>query len=268
MRNLLIILFFLGTCGFTMSQNQSVTNIGQANDPEIGIVEHLDQILPEGIMVTGITGEKSDLKSLINKPTILNLVYFRCPGICSPIMNSIQEIIPKMGLKLGRDYQVVTISFDSREGYELAASKHHNYMKRFTTQIDTNGWEFFACDSASIVKLTNAVGFKFKRAGNDYIHAGVLIILSPEAKITRYHNGIYFLPFDIKLSLVEAAQGKATPTIGRVLSFCYAYDPEGQHYVLQITKLAGIVIIFFGIITLLVLIFKPKHKTETSTKSE
>ena len=236
------------------------------SQPEIGITEHLNSFIPSGIKVIGVNNDTNDLKQLINKPTILNLVYYRCPGICSPVMNSIAEVAEKMEMTAGKDYQIITISFDSREGYDLAAAKRKNYFSHFEKPIDSMAWRFYVSDSIDILKLTQAIGFNFKRTGNDYLHPGAIFILSPAGKITRYHNGTAYQPFEVKLSLIEASKGLAMPTINRVLAYCYSYDPEGQRYVLNVTKVSGTLILFFGLVLLLVLLMKPRHNIVTKSK--
>jgi protein SCO1/2 len=122
------------------------------------------------------------------------------------------------------------------------------------------GWLFFTSDSASIARATNATGFKYQRTGNDYLHAASLTVVSAEGKITRYLNGLYFLPFEWKMAIVEASKGKSGPTLNKVLRFCYSYDPVGQTCVMNVTKITGTIILFFAISLLLILVFKSKKK--------
>ena len=122
------------------------------------------------------------------------------------------------------------------------------------------GWLFFTSDSTNVSNLTQATGFRYKPTGNDFIHAATLIIVDPKGKITRYMNGIYFLPFELKMSILDAAESKSGPTINRVLQYCYSYDPEGQKYVMNVTKVAGTLIIFMGLVLFLVLVFVKKRK--------
>jgi len=245
---------------FIFSLNYAQPKVEALPEPEIGIVEKLDQYLPEGIMIINELGDTVDLKSCIDKPTAISLVYFRCPGICSPLMDGIAQVIDKTNLEIGKDYQVLTISFDPTETIEMAIKKKKNYLNLMTKKEQAGQyWQFFTSDSANISKLTKAVGFKYKKTGNDYLHAATLIFLSPDAKITRYLNGTYFLPFELKLALVEASQGISGPTMNKVLQYCYSYDPVGQKYVLNITKVAGIIIIFLALIIFLVLILGKKR---------
>ena len=232
-----------------------------SDDPEIGIIEHLDEYLPDGIHITGLDSQQVLLSDLIDKPTVLNFVYYRCPGICSPLMEGLAEVMDRTDLTPDKDYQVLTISFDPTETLELAERKKTNYLNLVNKKeaID-KGWKFFISDSASIIKATKAVGFRYKKTGNDFLHAASVIIISPDGKITRYLNGIYFLPFEFKMAIIEANKGQSGPTINKILQFCYSYDPTGQTYVLNITKIAGSLIIFIALVIFLFLIFKPKKR--------
>lgn len=231
---------------------------------KIGINEHLNEYLPDNIQIINVDGERIELSSVIaNKPTVLNFVYYHCPGICTPLMDGIAEVINLSNLQLGKDYQVVTISFDSSESSELALKKRNNYSMVVKKNDMEEGWLFFTADSANIARLTQATGFSYKKTGNDYIHTAGLILISPDGKITRYLNGTYFLPFEFKLAVIEASKGISGPTVNRILQFCYSYDPVGQAYVLNITKVAGILLIVIAGLVWLVLTLKPKRKTKS-----
>jgi len=229
----------------------------QPVNPEIGIDENLEEIIPGDILLINHRGEKVSLAEVTDKPTVISFVYYRCPGICSPLMNGIAEVIEKSDMKIGKDYQVLTISFDSREGTELATNKHKNYLNLITKPGADSGWTFFTADSATIKRFTHAAGFNFKPAGNDFVHAAALIVLSPERKITRYLNGTYFQPFEFKMALLEASKGQSGPTINRILQYCYSYDPQGQQYVLSITRVTGILISLIALAIFLWLAVKP-----------
>ena len=232
-------------------------------DLEIGIVEKLGETIPLDAMLVNERGDTVVIGDLIDKPTILNFVYFRCPGICSPLMDGLADVIDGTDLILGEDYQALTISFDAREGTLLAIRKKNNYLNLMEKKEEAGkGWQFFTSDSANISRLTEATGFRFKPTGNDFIHAATLIIVDANGRISRYMNGIYFLPFELKMSILDAAEGKTGPTFNRVLQYCYSFDPEGQKYVLNITKVSATLIIFVALVMLLALIFfKRKRKT-------
>ena len=257
---LFFILIFLSLFFDTRSQSTVIDD--QTKDTEIGIIEHLDEFIPDNIYLIGEDSQKVVLTDLINKPTVLNFVYYRCPGICSPLMEGLAEVMNKSDLKPGVDYQVLTISFDPTETLDLALRKKANYLNLVDKKDEiARGWKFFVSDSASIAKATQATGFKYKRTGNDFLHAASVIVISPEGKITRYLNGIYFLPFEFKMAIIEAAKGTSGPTINKILQYCYSYDPKGQTYVLNITKLAGTMIMFFALTLFLFLVIKKRRKT-------
>jgi len=230
-------------------------------DFEVGVIEHLEEYIPEDIMITNEAGQLVNLKKQIDKPTALIFVYYRCPGICSPLMDGLAEVIEKSDLELSEDYQVLTISFDPTETIDLAIKKKNNYKSLVKGKNTEEGWKFFIADSLNIAKATQSMGFRYKKTGNDYTHAATVIVLSPEGKITRYLNGTYFLPFEFKLAILEASKGQAGPTINKILQYCYSYDPVGQAYVLNITKITGTIILAMGIIIFLLLVIrKPRRK--------
>lgn len=230
---------------------------------EIGVDEKLNNYIPLDAYIFDVNGDTVSLKDVYDKPTIINFVYYRCPGICSPLMDGLAEVIDKSDLILGEDYQVLTISFDPRESSMLAIKKKNNYQNLMEkSEQAAEGWTFYTSDSANIAKLTDATGFRYKPIGNDFIHSATLIITSPSGKITRYMNGIYFLPFELKMSIIDASEGKSAPTINKVLQYCYSFDPEGQKYMLNITKVSGTIILFIGLVILLILILRKRKKTQ------
>lgn len=260
--SLVLVLLIFVTALSVMSQ-AVINPAATTDDVEIGVVEHLDEFLPDSILLTNENGEQVWLADVIDKPTIINFVYYRCPGICSPLMEAVAGVMDKSEMVVGEDYQVLTISFDPRETIDLGIRKKNSYLGLLSEEKAAqakDGWKFFVSDSASIVKATTATGFKYKKTGNDFLHAASLTVVSPEGKITRYLNGMFFLPFEWKMAVVEASKGQSGPTLNKVLRFCYTYDPVGQAYVLNITKLGGIMIMFFATVLLLYLVLKPRKK--------
>lgn len=233
----------------------------KTQDSEVGIVEHLDTFLPTDIYLIDENNQRVCLTDLIDKPTIINWVYFRCPGICSPLMEGLAKVMDESDMVPGVDYQVLTISFDPRETIDLGIKKKANYLNLVNKkEAIAKGWHFFVSDSLSIAKGTNATGFKYKRAGMDFTHAASICVVSPKGKITRYLNGIYFLPFDLKMAVVESSKGISAPTINKIMQYCFSYDPVGKTYVLNVTKISGTLILFFALVFFLILILKPKRK--------
>jgi protein SCO1/2 len=238
---------------------------------QVGIVEHLGDNVPLDIRLYDEFGKTVLLKDLTgDKPTLLMLVYFRCPGICSPLMNGAQEMLDKIDLEPGKDFNVITVSFDSRENYLLAAQKKKNYFAQFKNRMmSESSWRFLTADSTQIYRLTEAVGFKFMRKDNDFVHSAVITFLSPEGKVTRYLYGIEFNPFDVKMALVEASQGKVGSTVARIVQMCFSYDPQGRKYVMNFTRVIGAVTIFcVGIFAVIMFSRKKIRKSKKNQENK
>jgi protein SCO1 len=247
---------------FILSLFLVLKGTGQEVKPLIGIVEKLGQNVPMDVELYDESGHLVQLQSLLNKPTIVTFVYYKCPGICSPLLTEVTKIIDKMDLEIGADYQVLTLSFDHHERPELAQEKKDNYLAEIKKTVNPNGWRFLTGDSVNIHRFTDAAGFYFAKSGNDWVHAATFIAISPQGKVTRYLYGIHQLPLDVKLAVMEASEGKTSPTISKVLNFCYAYDPEGKHYTFNVVRISGVVVVGLVAIFMFVFVVKPKKKAE------
>jgi protein SCO1/2 len=220
---------------------------------QVGFEEKQGQYADLNVKLVNEAGDTVLLKDVIKKPTILNLVYFQCAGTCSPLMWGISKFIDGMDLKLGKDYEVVTISFDPTERIKLGINKKESYISTMKKKEEAKNWLFFVSDSADIAKLTKSVGFNYQMVNDQFVHPTGLIALAADGKIVRYLRGIDFLPFDIKITLVEAAKGKIGPSINRLLAVCYGYDSQGNQFVFNVTRVSAIVILFIVITIFLVL---------------
>jgi protein SCO1 len=230
---------------------------------KVGFDEKQGQYAALDTKLVNEAGDTVLLGDIIKRPTILNLVYFRCPGTCSPLMWGISKFIDEVDLQLGEDYQVITISFDYTENIDLGIKKKANYVNTMKKKDAAKYWQFFVSDSLNIARLAHSVGFEYKFVNNQFIHPTGLIALSSDGKITRYLRGIEFLPFDIKITMVEAANGKIGPSINRLLAICYSYDDKGNQFVFNVTRVSAIVIIFIVIVFFLYLVL-----TRKKTKKE
>ena len=230
---------------------------------EIGIDEKIGQTIPLNLEFYDDKGYPVILKDIIKKPTILNFVYFRCPGICSPILTELTNIVNHLDMTIGKDYQIVTVSFDENEKPDLAEAKKENYLALLNKQIPDDSWKFLTGDSATIHQLTDAAGFMYKREGDQFLHAGAIIAVSPKGKIARNLYGTQYLPFDVKMALTEASEGRTGPTISKILAMCYSYNPEGRKYVFNVTRVAGGVILLFTAAVVVYFSVKPKKKAKS-----
>jgi protein SCO1/2 len=264
----IITILILGFLLLAVKPTELFAGDPNADSLEIGIIEHLNEYVQPGIMLVAENGETVDLKKLIDKPTVLCFVYFECPMLCTPLMNGLSEVIDKTDLVLGKDYQVLTIGFNPEEPLSLAVAKKKNYVKHMKTKEAAEGWKFFVSDSVNIAAATNTFGFRYKRAGNVFLHGASLIFISPEGKITRYLNGTYFLPFEFKLAIGEASKGISGPTINKLLQYCYGYDSQAKRYVLDVTSVGGAIILFILLAIVLTLIIRPAMRKAARQKAD
>jgi len=213
---------------------------------EVGIDEHLGGFIPADLSFLDEEGRPVRLDSLIDKPTILSLVYYRCPSICKPLLGSLSEVIAQLDLALGGDYRVVTVSFDPGDGPSDSMRMKRNFASGPVFETNEGGWRFLTGDSVAIATLTSAVGFMFKRQGRDFLHPAAIAILSGDGRIVRYLYGTKYLPFDLKMALTEASEGRVGGTVVRVLQYCFSYDPDGRRYVFNLTRVVGTVVLLFA----------------------
>jgi protein SCO1/2 len=244
----------------------SLHGFAENDPPDLGIYENLDAYLPDDIVLTDENYNVINLKEKIDKPTVIALVYYECPGICSPLLEGVAEVITRAKIDLGTEYQVFTVSFDPDEKPKLAKDKKANYAKLVKGKDVENGWTWFTGDSANIDRLLDGLGYKVKKEGAEFIHPAAIMVVSPDAKITRYLHGTYFLPFDLKMAVIEASEGRSGPTINKVLQFCFAYDAEGKKYVLNFTKVSGSIIIFLAVSLFVGLLISNRSRKRKSLK--
>ena len=247
----LLLTLFLFLISFKTYSQSSLFN----QQMQVGFEEKQGKYADLTIKLVNEAGDTVLLKDVINKPTILNLVYYQCPGTCSPLMWGISKFIDGVDLVPGKDYEVITISFDPTEKIDLGIRKKASYISTMKNTNASKGWLFFVSDSLNLSKLTKSVGFDYYKVNNQYVHPTGLIALAADGKIVRYLRGIDFLPFDIKITMVEAAQGKIGPSINRLLAICYSYDDQGNKFVFNVTRVSAIVILFFVVLIFLVLAF-------------
>jgi len=234
-----------------------------SNTSKPGIDEKLGSQIALDAVFADENNQQVALRNIIDKPTLILFVYYDCPGLCNPLMAEAASQIDRIELTPGKEYQLVCISFDETEGAATAAKKRHNIMASIQKQFPADGWRFLSGNRENILKATSSAGFTFKKEGNQISHAPAIIVVSPKGIITRYLLGTTFLPFDIKMAIIEASEGKVSPTISKILKFCFNYDPQGRKYVLNITRIAGGGILLLAIVFVIVLSIKPRKTVKS-----
>jgi len=216
----------------------------QVNEDAVEFAEMLGEFVPGDIVLRDEEGNPVVLSEFVDKPTLISMVYFECPGICTPLLNEVADILGKSNLDpADTPFQLMTVSFEPKDTPAMAKTKKANYLQLVGRDLPEDTWRFFTADQENIDRLTAAIGFSYKRAGKEYTHPGGLVILAPDRKIVRYLYGLRFLPFDFQMGVYEAARGKVVPTTARLLNFCFSYDPVGRTYVFNLARVVGIVML-------------------------
>ncbi len=206
----------------------------------MGIDEHLGARVPLDLTLVDETGHKVTLRSLIDRPTILTLNYFTCTGICSPQLNGVADMLSQIALQPGKDFRVLTVSFDPRDTPQVAARKRENLLKVVKRPMPPGAWHFLTGDAASTKALADSVGYEFQSVNGAFIHPGVIIVLTPDGRVARYIQGINFMPADVQMAVNDAAKGAARPTIAQSPINCNAADPQGRGYAQRVMRIAGL----------------------------
>lgn len=217
----------------------------QAQATGVGIDEKLGEPVPLDVPVVDESGQTVALRTLVDRPTVFALVYYRCPSICNVLLSGISTVVQQMDLVPGRDFNIVVLSFNEAETFALAAAKKENYLAAMKRPIEPQAWRFLTAGPETIAAITGATGFRYERTGEDFQHAAALLVLTADGRIARYLYGTSFLPFDLKLAIYEAAQGRSGPTINRLLLYCFSYDREGRTYTFNLLKVSGILTLAF-----------------------
>jgi protein SCO1 len=211
----------------------------------VGIDQHLDAQVPPDLAFRDETGQAVKLGDYFGrKPLILDLVYYSCPMLCGESLAGLTGSMRLLKFDAGKEFDVITVSFDPRETPELAAAKKADYVKRYGRNSAASGWHFLTGPAESINALTKAVGFQYQYDArlNQFAHATAIMVLTPQGRISRYFYGVDFPPKDLRMGLVEASQGKIGNAVDQVLLYCYHYDPATGKYgavIVNILRLAA-----------------------------
>jgi protein SCO1/2 len=206
---------------------------------EVNVNERLGAQVPLDIPFFNEAGGTITLKELIHKPTVIVPVYLSCNNTCPILLMGLADVIEKSKLQPGKDYQVLAVSFDEKDTPKIASEKKPGYLKATNIPFPDDAWRFLTGSAESIQKITQAVGFQFKKEEMGFSHPVVLIFLSPEGKIIRYLYGVTFFPLEFELAVTEAAQGTPVSIARKALMYCMSYDTSGKKYVFNTLKVVG-----------------------------
>ncbi|MGB8509600.1 MAG: SCO family protein, partial [Pyrinomonadaceae bacterium] len=155
------------------------------------------------------------------KPVVLTLVYYQCPMLCNEVLNSLTGTLQAVTFTPGKEFEVVTVSFDPRETPEMAARKKDLYIKRLGRPGAAEGWHFLTGDPDAIAALTEATGFHYAwdDRSKQFAHASAIMVATPQGKLSHYFYGIEYAPKELRLSLVESSSNKIGSPVDQLILF-------------------------------------------------
>jgi len=210
---------------------------------DVGLEEKLGATIPLGARFIDETGRPVFLRDLVSMPTIIAPVYYHCPNVCNFLQGGLARVLPGIKLEPGKDFRVLSISFDETETPAEARKSKALYMDAMNGRFPADAWTFLTGEKKEILRVTDAAGYHFKRQGPDFMHPVALIVVSPQGKIIRYLHGTSVLPMDLTLALVEASEERIGATIRKVAQFCFSYDPENNRYVFNLFRVSATAIL-------------------------
>jgi protein SCO1 len=250
--------------GGIMAPPASAKPIGMEN---VGIQQRLQQQIPLDLTFRDETGKTVQLGDYIGKkPVILNFVYYRCPMLCPELLIGLESSLKVLKFNVGKEFDVVTVSFDPNDTPQLAAAKKADIVKRYGRPGAENGWHFLTGQAQSITALAEAAGFKYRfdKKTGQFAHATAIMVLTSDGKLSQYYYGVDFSPKDLRLSLIQASDNKIGTLTDAVLLYCFHYDPATGKYSVLIGRViqvaGGLTILLLGGMLLLLSKRGPDHQ--------
>jgi protein SCO1/2 len=235
--------------GMTQGIMSPPANVRPPGLKNIGIEQHLDEQIPPDLTFREETGKSVRLGDYFGKkPMILNLVYYQCPMLCGEVLSGLEKALRVLKFDIGKEFDVLTISFDPRETPEMATKKKAEFLQRYGRPTAAAGWHFLTGPQESIDALTKAAGFQYQYddKSGQFAHATAIVVLTPGGKIAQYYYGVEYAPKDLRLGLIQASENKIGNLADQLLLYCYHYDPTTGRYgaiVSRILQLSGLVTI-------------------------
>jgi protein SCO1/2 len=272
---MLFAVFAIAVCAWGQAMTQGVLSPPANQRPpglkHVGIEQRLNEQIPPDLVFVDETGQEVHLRDYFGKkPLILNLVYYQCPMLCGEVLSGLESALRVLKFDVGKEFDVLTVSFDPKETPQMAMAKKAEFLKRYGRPGAAEGWHFLTGPQSSIDALTQAAGFQYEYdpKSGQFAHATAIMVLTPEGKIAQYYYGVEFAPKDLRLGLIQASQNKIGNVVDEVLLYCYHYDPDTGRYgpiISRVLKLAaGATILVLG--TFLIVMFRLGSPADQSAK--
>jgi protein SCO1/2 len=238
---------------------------------KVGIEQRLGQPLPLDAIFQDEAGNAVRLGRYFgSRPVVLVLAYYDCPMLCTEVLNGLLASMKTLSFDAGKQFEVVTVSFDPREKPADAAAKKKPYVEAYGRPGAAEGWHFLTGSSGSIERLTQAVGFRYAfddRIGQ-YAHGAAIYVATPDGRLSRYFYGIDYAPRDLRLGLIEASEKRIGTPVDQILLYCYHYDPKTGRYgavVMNVLRLAGGATLLL-IVAFFVVMFRRERRAARKTR--
>ena len=232
-----------GMGNYIMSPPPNVRPPGLKN---VGIQQNLNQQIPPDLMFTDDLGHEVKLGDYFGqKPLILNFVYYGCPMLCGEELAGLESTLRVLKFDVGKEFEVITISFDPKNTPEIAAKKKEQFLRRYNRPGAAQGWHFLVGQPDAIAAVTKAAGFQYEYdpKTEQFAHSTAIMVLTAQGKIAQYYYGIEYPPKDVRLALVEASENRIGNLADELLLYCYHYDPEQGKYsatVMRVLRLLAV----------------------------
>lgn len=240
----------------------------------VGVEEHLEDFVPLSAVYTDDRGRRLRLQDFFKegRPVILSMNYSRCPMLCSQQLNGLVDSLKKIDLLTGKDFEIVSVSIDPLETTSRARETQQKYTKLYGRRGGGQGWHFLTGEQSEITRLAEAIGFKYKFVPQqqEYAHTSVFVICTPDGRISRYLYGVAFDSQTMRLSLVEAAEGKIGTAMDQLILMCFSYNPTEGSYSPAIIGMmkVGAAATVGGLLLCLVPVWRRRRPKKTSQDSE
>lgn len=230
---------------------------------DVGYDQRLGERLPLELRLRDESGKTVRLRDLLaGRPALLVFAYYRCPMLCTLVLEGLASSLKPLALVPGRDFEVVVVSIDPRETPVQAAEAKRRIVARYGRPETAAGWHFTTAEPGAVTALTRAAGFRFRYLPerDEYAHAAGFLVLTPEGRIARYLFGLEPAPRDLRLALVEAGEGRLGNLVDQALLYCFHYDPQTGRYsaaVLNLVRLGGVATML-GLAAMMLLLRRPR----------